>query len=774
MKKSALLLLVLSYVSCLFAQPIPCADPPMMTSTCADACIICDIDGFTGRNDQMVGGEAPPGFCTTTVHNGQWIAFIAGSTELKIRLDVSNCRRGWGLEVAIYEGINCDNFRQVSNCDGDVGTSQEFLATDLTIGQYYYLVMDGNGGDNCDWTFTVLEGDTRVDPLEESGLIIGNETSCPGVEQEYILEHPIGATEFLWELDNRTLPINAPSISYTFDNPGFYLLCATAYNACNAAPRNCKRIEVMPIPPTDLGDVKICEGDNFEIADTILNATGFYEFHIPTSNGCDSVVIVDLEAVSPSVTDFGRVNICEGDQLPIGDKTFDQTGIYTEVLTNRLGCDSTVTLDLFVVICNLEASIESTPTTCYNEATGSIDFQVNRGTPPFTYNWVSLNGLYSGSGDIPNVLNEIEENNLAIGSYFVTINDNFQDSIILIGSIEEPLPLTANLKISDYNGFQISCVGEDDGSIELVSSGGTRPYTYLWETGSNQAGQRAITSGTYGYTITDVNGCVLIDSTTLLASPPLIVDVQFQDPNCTAIASGEIMIQEPQGGIPPYSFRLDNAAYSDNSLFSELIEGNYQIQVKDGNNCIASKEVSLDAPIIPVLELPQDTTIELADFFKIIPRQLTGVATAQWRTDLGLSDYEQTEVIATPLNRTTYQLVVTSEDNCTAVDSILINVLKVRDVYVPNVFSPNQDGLNDRIYVHAGPEANNIQSFSLFNRWGDQVFEQTNIPPNDADYGWDGLHNGQALDPGVFIWMAKIEFVDGEVIVYSGDVAILR
>ena len=320
MQKILYLLLISLYTTCLYAQPMPCLDPPMMTSTCVEACIICDINGFTGRNNNMGSGEAPPDFCTTRVHNGQWIAFIAGSTELRIRLDVSNCRIGWGLEVAIYEGIDCDNFRLVSNCDGDVGvnTSQEFLATDLTIGQYYYLVMDGNGGDNCDWTFTVLEGDTRVNPLEESGLIVGNETSCPGVEQEYSLEHPIGATEFLWELDNQALPLNAPTIPHTFANPGFYLLCATAYNACSTAPRSCKRIEVASIPPTDLGAVKICAGDNYEVADTILNTTDFYEFHITTSNGCDSVVTVDLEAVSPSTTDFGRVNICEGEGLPIG------------------------------------------------------------------------------------------------------------------------------------------------------------------------------------------------------------------------------------------------------------------------------------------------------------------------------------------------------------------------------------------------------------------------------------------------------------------------
>ena len=188
-------------LSIVYAQPLPCMDPPRMTSFCVDACIICDIDGFTGRNDNTDPGEAPPTFCTTTVHNGQWIGFIAGSERLRIRLDVSNCENARifsGLEVGIYEGIDCDNFKLVSECNGDVPVSAVFTANDLTIGQYYYLVMDGNGGSICDWTFTVLEGDTRVDPLETSGTMDGVFEVCPNIENFYSLDFPVGATEFAW------------------------------------------------------------------------------------------------------------------------------------------------------------------------------------------------------------------------------------------------------------------------------------------------------------------------------------------------------------------------------------------------------------------------------------------------------------------------------------------------------------------------------------------------------------------------------------------------
>ena len=151
MYRQLLIFLIFSILSLgeINAQPEPCIDPPMMTSLCDDACIICDIDGFEGRHDGSTPGTGPPDFCTIIQHNIRWIGFIAGSVDLEINLAVSNCVQGPGLEIGIYEGINCENYQQVSQCWGAQtavaeGTSKNFSNTvPLVIGQYYYLVMDG-------------------------------------------------------------------------------------------------------------------------------------------------------------------------------------------------------------------------------------------------------------------------------------------------------------------------------------------------------------------------------------------------------------------------------------------------------------------------------------------------------------------------------------------------------------------------------------------------------------------------------------------------------
>lgn len=764
------------------AQPQPCTDPPIMTSICADACIICDIDGFKGRHEATIVGEAPPGFagkCTMAAHNMQWIAFIAGSENLKVTMAVSNCELNLGLEFGLYKGIDCDNYQRISNCFGGFnsigpGESGTIENTEpLVIGQYYYIVMDGGLGDNCDWTFTVVEGSTKSSPLETSGLIEGNLASCPDVVQTYIINAPTGATEFEWTLNGSDLGINADTIEVTFDQSGTFILCVTAFNACEEAPPTCQNIIVTTIEPTIFKE-KICVGDNFSVADTILNSTGNFEFHITTANGCDSVIFVDLEAIPSSLTDIGRVNICEGDVLPIAGENFSTTGTHEKVLMNYLGCDSTIALDLFVVVCNIQGLIEPTPVACFGEASGSLDFSVTNGTPPFDYTWESLGGAVSGNGVIANLNENITLDNLAKGTYLVTIADGFGNQRILITEVTQPAVLAATLQASDYNDFNISCFEGRDGIINSFPEGGTAPYTFLWENGDVATNRQQLAAGVYRVTIIDRMGCIFHKELTLSEPPPLNLVANFIDPNCAGLGTGRVVAENMTGGVAPYFYTLNEEGFSSNPVFENLSAGNYKIMVEDANGCEMEVEGVLTAPIIPTLNLGPDLTIELADEIMLHPKAMESVETVLWRADTGLSCYNCINPIAAPTNPTTYSVIVSSIDNCTAIDSVLIQILKVRDVYVPNAFSPNQDGMNDILFINAGPEVSNIQSFSIYSRWGEQVFLQENFAPNEIANGWDGRIVNELLDSGVFIWQAVIDFIDGETLIYTGDVALIR
>ena len=110
MKSTLLSALFCLFSLALYAQPQPCGPEGAMTSTCLSACVICDIDGFTGTNDLTVQGQGFSNFCTTQFHNMSYIAFIAGSVDLTIDVTVDNCDSFWGVEIGFFESSDCDMF----------------------------------------------------------------------------------------------------------------------------------------------------------------------------------------------------------------------------------------------------------------------------------------------------------------------------------------------------------------------------------------------------------------------------------------------------------------------------------------------------------------------------------------------------------------------------------------------------------------------------------------------------------------------------------------
>ena len=123
-----------------------------------------------------------------------------------------------------------------------------------------------------------------------------------------------------------------------------------------------------------------------------------------------------------------------------------------------------------------------------------------------------------------------------------------------------------------------------------------------------------------------------------------------------------------------------------------------------------------------------------------------------------------------------YTITITNIFGCETSATINIDVEKDRAIYVPNVFTPNNDGINDFFMIFAGVNAQivSIRNFHVFDRWGEEVYSSTDFPPNDATYGWDGKLRGQEMNPAVFVYWFEVEFLDGEKVIYEGDVALRR
>ena len=114
------------------------------------------------------------------------------------------------------------------------------------------------------------------------------------------------------------------------------------------------------------------------------------------------------------------------------------------------------------------------------------------------------------------------------------------------------------------------------------------------------------------------------------------------------------------------------------------------------------------------------------------------------------------------------------ENGCTSEDELNILVQVNRDLFIPNIFSPNGDQVNDVFLIGAGPALNEISILTIFDRWGNMVFQAEQFKANDPQRAWDGKKNGQPLNPGVFVYQLEAVYIDGSKAEKYGSVTLVR
>jgi gliding motility-associated-like protein len=233
------------------------------------------------------------------------------------------------------------------------------------------------------------------------------------------------------------------------------------------------------------------------------------------------------------------------------------------------------------------------------------------------------------------------------------------------------------------------------------------------------------------------------------------------------------------GGEAPYMYSLNGDNFSDLSFFSGLDPGTYELVVQDAMGCEYSEVLVIPSATAIFVQVDDDIEIELGDVidfnvFVNVPESV--LQSIVWTPSTALSCDDCLSPIASPLDEILYTINVINENGCTASDDVIVRVRKNRDLFIPNAFSPhNKDGINDIFYVFSdGKSVENIVTFKIFDRWGELIFEESNFMPDDVNYGWDGYFKEKSLNPGVFIYVAEVEFIDGEVILYNGDVTLIR
>ncbi len=759
--------------------PMPCGAVPTMAPTCLTACVICDIDGYTGTNNLQSDDGGFPEFCSNP-DNVHYIAFIAGSSEISIRIDLSNCSSGFSaLDIGFYESLDCQDYTPITNCYDNLenGEFTVFNTQNLNVGQHYYLVMDGSAGAVCDWTFTVLNGSTEVSSLGTSEEPQVPDLICANQEFTIAITPQVEASIYRWFLDGDLIDIN-PQFDYTIQQAGTYNLCFQESNPCDEADQVCRLITVQPQVQHDTTLV-ICEGDSIQYNGiTYFDAGSYNNILIPADQGCDTLanLTLDYGAIFEGDDEYF---ICDGDTLSINGQLHYEAGIYDHFLLTEKGCDSVVHVYLNLVICNMEGIAEAEDLLCFGDGeAGSFSFQITAGTPPFNYSWVKVfeEDVYFDSGSLASDFEDVVVNNIPAGTYIITVDDGFGNFTIISTEVFEPDQIASEMQAIDYNGFNVSCFDGSDGEISVTATGGIPPYQYTWSNG--EAGSPSISqipSGAYYVTITDFNNCNHIDTIFLIQPGQLTFNTTPVDPNCDGPNTGTIEIVQPSGGVGPYSYSFDGGAYNQTTLHSSLLEASYTSIVQDDNGCTSTITDTLIAAEIPEVDFDDDFTISLGDSVLLQPLvNDIAIGNIDWSNDEYLSCDNCLMPFAFPINTTSFNILVTSDDDCSDEASITVRVNKNRDIFAPNIFSPSASGEDQTFSVLGGAQISKILSLTIFDRWGNVVFEATNLDKNTTAQGWAGTIDGQEASPAVYVWVAEVEYLDFHTEKHVGDIMLAK
>lgn len=250
----------------------------------------------------------------------------------------------------------------------------------------------------------------------------------------------------------------------------------------------------------------------------------------------------------------------------------------------------------------------------------------------------------------------------------------------------------------------------------------------------------------------------------------------LEEPSCYGFSDGQINFGTPYGGYPPYQFSVDNGQYfSTENTADQLIAGDYKLVVRDSTGCY-------NRPLALHLGQPDSFVVEIVP--RLLPHPLHSgkkveleamperpIIATQWTPDDSTGCPDCLDYTIYPEYNTWVSVVVYDSAGCPATDSFFIAVEP--NVYAPNVIHPESVSGNDRFTLFSREDLP-VRRLAVFDRWGDQVFENRDFFTNRPESGWNGYFRGKMALPGVYVFTAEVELEPGRVVVLKGDVLVVR
>ncbi|HIP32020.1 MAG TPA: gliding motility-associated C-terminal domain-containing protein, partial [Crocinitomicaceae bacterium] len=770
---------------------------------CLNALYICDINGYSAstsgsytvdRPDNMRGNAEVLGTYAYTpgtnqggifgvngnepaydvqIDNNSWIKFTAALATATLNVTISDCFTNAGIQMQIFEATNCTNFIPVSNFS-ESNSSFTITATGLTIGNDYYLMVDGFAGDICNYTISAESGVQFPEIVPVSPICIGSSVT---------LNAPIGATSYYWPHSGETTQsvtvTPATTQSYTAEVTGL----------CDYKQTLTTIVTVNPLPNVSITNgatAAICAGDNINLTATGAstytwsNAQNGATINVSPSsltnytvtgidnNGCSNTDVIAISvnslptlSATPTATDSdcGGSNGALTGSVASGNPNFNYSwsngvsnvgnsanlsgipaGSYTLTVTDGNTCSNT--FGPFNVI---NPGAPAAPIVTIDDNTPCLNGTVNlsvTGDAGATFNWTGPNSFSSTNSTVSiSPITQIEAGSYCVNQTVAGCTGPSACEIVTINS----LPIVT---ITAANNDSTICLNED---IVLTASGAT---TYTWTgpnafSGTNSTetitGATNLNAGTYSVTGTDNNGCtntgiILID---ILPLPSISITSNV---GTTAYCIGSSATLTASGAST-YSWSGPNAYSGTGNPVTILdldanSQGYYLVDATDVEGCQNTDSILVN--IVTNVPAYSSADTSLCPKSKLILYG-NGGDSYFWSGPNGFSSTDQNPIISTSLSGSDegwYVLTVIDSNGCAGFDSTYLDISHNADcLFIPNLVTPNFDNNNDNWVIEGLDEIPDAE-VSIFNRWGNLIYYSS---PYSND--WSGeVNKGTKID----------------------------
>jgi len=522
-------------------------------------------------------------------------------------------------------------------------------------------------------------------------------------------------------------------------------------------------VQWKPNPTAEIaGDATLCLGGNAVLS---FSGTGIYPLTIDYSDGTNmsTIVLTGPQTVTLNVTPFASttfslINVTDGTTPNCATPLSDAA---TVVVNQPVEAG---TANAALEFCSGAGQLVQLPTLLTGADLGG--------------QWFETSSLPSQAGAFNPSIGTFQPNGQAAGTYTFRyllaaaapcVNDEATVSVIVY---PEPTADAGTDKALNCNVLNANLGGS-----------GTTTGTYQWLFNGDTIGTDRLLlakeGGTYTLLVTTPQGCTDTDIVVVNEDNevPQADLTSVLDVRCFGETNGSVAVGAVTSSHQPVLYSLNGGPFSSSPLFSGLPPGDYVITLQDALGCESeTTTLSVGEPPELIANLGADLKIQLADSAHILLQTSLPTNELQsilWQPLLDSTSAGQPYQNFFPLHSWQVGVTVTDSNGCKAQDRITVQVEKPRNIFIPNIFKP-ETGIDPLLYVFGGRDVEEIESFQIFDRWGDAIFEHRNFVPNDPSTGWDGSVKGSPVNPGVFVYYAVVRFIDGEVVLFKGDVTVLR